>query len=286
MSNRKTMIFSDSTSDLSPDIIATRDIRINPLTVVFGSVNHADGIDVKPDDVYKFYKDSGTLPKTTASNIAEHEKFISDNLAEGCGAVYFTISSEMSANYNNARLAAENFDDVYVIDSRSLSTGIGLLVLHAADLADKGMDAKEIRDEILTLVDKVDASFVVDTLEYLHKGGRCSSVAALGANLLKLKPCIQVNDGKMSVLKKYRGRLNDVIKQYVEERLSDDNKPISSRIFLTHSGGCEEIAEQLKKEVLEKYPDKEVIITHTGCTVCVHCGPGTLGILMIREHAI
>ena len=250
MSNRKTMIFSDSTSDLSPDIIATRDIRINPLTVVFGSVNHADGIDVKPDDVYKFYKDSGTLPKTTASNIAEHEKFISDNLAEGCGAVYFTISSEMSANYNNARLAAENFDDVYVIDSRSLSTGIGLLVLHAADLADKGMDAKEIRDEILTLVDKVDASFVVDTLEYLHKGGRCSSVAALGANLLKLKPCIQVNDGKMSVLKKYRGRLNDVIKQYVEERLSDDNKPISSRIFLTHSGGCEEIAEQLKKEVL------------------------------------
>ena len=286
MSNRKTMIFSDSTSDLSPDIIATRDIRINPLTVVFGSVNHADGIDVKPDDVYKFYKDSGTLPKTTASNIAEHEKFISDNLAEGCGAVYFTISSEMSANYNNARLAAENFDDVYVIDSRSLSTGIGLLVLHAADLADKGMDAKEIRDEILTLVDKVDASFVVDTLEYLHKGGRCSSVAALNANLLKLKPCIQVNDGKMSVLKKYRGRLNDVIKQYVEERLSDDNKPISSRIFLTHSGGCEEIAEQLKKEVLEKYPDKEVIITHTGCTVCVHCGPGTLGILMIREHAI
>ena len=286
MSNRKTMIFSDSTSDLSPDIIATRDIRINPLTVVFGSVNHADGIDVKPDDVYKFYKDSGTLPKTTASNIAEHEKFISDNLAEGCGAVYFTISSEMSANYNNARLAAENFDDVYVIDSRSLSTGIGLLVLHAADLADKGMDAKEIRDEILTLVDKVDASFVVDTLEYLHKGGRCSSVAALGANLLKLKPCIQVNDGKMSVLKKYRGRLNDVIKQYVEERLSDDNKPISSRIFLTHSGGCEEIAEQLKKEVLEKYPDKEVIITHSGFTVCVDCGPGTLGILMIREHAI
>ncbi len=190
------MIFSDSTSDLSPDIIATRDIRINPLTVVFGSVNHVDGIDVKPDDVYKFYKDSGTLAKTTASNIAEHEKFISDNLAEGCGAVYFTISSEMSANYNNARLAAENFDNVYVIDSRSLSTGIGLLVLHAADLADKGMDAKEIRDEILTLVDKVDASFVVDTLEYLHKGGRCSSVAALGANLLKLKPCIQVNDGK------------------------------------------------------------------------------------------
>ena len=108
----------------------------------------------------------------------------------------------------------------------------------------------------------------------------------MGANLLKLKPCIQVNDGKMSVLKKYRGRLNDVIKQYVEERLSDDNKPISSRIFLTHSGGCEEIAEQLKKEVLEKYPDKEVIITHAGCTVCVHCGPGTLGILMIREHAI
>lgn len=286
MSARKTMIFSDSTCDLSPDIVASRDIRINPLTVVFGSDNHVDGIDVKPDDVYKFYKQSGTLAKTTASNISEHEKFISDNLSEGCGAVYFTISSDMSANFNNARIAAENFDDVYVIDSRNLSTGIGLLVLHAADLADKGMGAKEIRDEIMTLIDKVDASFVIDTLEYLHKGGRCSSVAALGANLLKLKPCIQVKDGKMSVCKKYRGKINDVIKQYVEERLADDNEPISSRIFLTHSGGCDEIAEILKQEVSAKYPDKEVIITHAGCTVCVHCGPGTLGILMIRKNAI
>ena len=286
MSARKTMIFSDSTCDLSPDIVASRDIRINPLTVVFGSDNHVDGIDVKPDDVYKFYKQSGTLAKTTASNISEHEKFISDNLSEGCGAVYFTISSDMSANFNNARMAAENFDDVYVIDSRNLSTGIGLLVLHAADLADKGMGAKEIRDEIMTLIDKVDASFVIDTLEYLHKGGRCSSVAALGANLLKLKPCIQVKDGKMSVCKKYRGKINDVIKQYVEERLADDNEPISSRIFLTHSGGCDEIAEILKQEVSAKYPDKEVIITHAGCTVCVHCGPGTLGILMIRKNAI
>lgn len=286
MSARKTMIFSDSTCDLSPDIVASRDIRINPLTVVFGSDNHVDGVDVTPDDVYKFYKQSGTLAKTTASNISEHEKFISENLAEGCGAIYFTISSEMSANFNNARIAAEGFDDVYVIDSRNLSTGIGLLVLHAADLADKGMGAKEICDEIMTLIDKVDASFVIDTLEYLHKGGRCSSVAALGANLLKLKPCIQVKDGKMSVVKKYRGKINDVIKQYVEERLTDDNEPISSRIFLTHSGGCDEVAEILKSEVSAKYPDKEVIITHAGCTVCVHCGPGTLGILMIRKNAI
>lgn len=286
MTNRKTMIFSDSTCDIAPEMIAERDIKINALTVVFGDQRHLDGIDVNPDDVYDFYKTSGTLAKTTATNIAEHEAFINETLVDGMGAVYFIISSEMSANFNNARLAAENFDNVYVIDSRNLSTGIGLLVLHAADLADEGKTAKEIYDEINAIKDKVDASFVVDTLEFLHKGGRCSSVAALGANLLKLRPLIQVKDGKMSVAKKYRGKMSEVLKQYVAEKIAETNPVEGKRIFITHSGGCDDIAKELKAEAQKAFPDKEIIISRAGCAVSCHCGPGTLGILMIRKEAI
>ncbi len=286
MSNRKTMIFSDSTCDLTPELVAERDIKISPLTVVFGDVAHTDGIDVTPDDVYDYYKTSGQLAKTTATNMSEHADFIKANLEEGKEAVYFTISSEMSTTFNNARLAAMDFDGVYVIDSHNLSTGIGLMVLYAADLADEGKSAKEIYDSIMEIRDNVDASFVVDTLEYLHKGGRCSSIAALGANLLKLRPMIQVKEGKMSVVKKYRGKMNDVLKQYADERIALDNAIVGKRIFVTHSGGCDEIALELKAMIEAKYPDKEVLISRAGCTVSVHCGPGTLGVLMIRENAI
>lgn len=286
MSDRKTLVFSDSTCDLTPELVAERNIKICPLTVVFGDEQHTDGIDISADDVYNYYKTSGQLAKTTATNMTEHLDFINANLTDGKEAVYFTISSEMSTTYNNARLAAEECEGVYVIDSHNLSTGIGLMVLYAADLADEGKSAKEIYDAIMEIRDNVDASFVVDTLEYLHKGGRCSSIAALGANLLKLRPMIQVKDGKMSVVKKYRGKMNDVLKQYAEERINLDNAIIGKRIFVTHSGGCDEIALELKSMIEAKYPDKEVLISRAGCTVSVHCGPGTLGVLMIRENAI
>ncbi len=286
MSDKKTLVLSDSTCDLSADIVKERGIIISPLTVVFGDERHLDGIDVKPDDVYEYFKKSGQLAKTTATNIAEHEEFIKNNVPDGREAVYFNISSEMSTTFNNARMAAEDIDNVYVIDSRNLSTGIGLLVLHACDLADEGKSAKEIYDEINALVNNVDASFVVDTLEYLHKGGRCSSIAALGANLLKLRPMIQVKDGKMAVAKKYRGKMPEVIRQYVTDKLKEENSFIGKRIFITHSGGCEEIALELKELTKSFCPDKEILITRAGCTVSCHCGPGTLGILGIRKDPI
>ena len=286
MSDRKTVIISDSTCDISPEMLKERDIRIIPLTIVLGEDKYRDSIDITPDDVYAYYNKSGQLAKTTAANTEEHSRFIEANIPEGTDAVYFSISSEFSASFNNLRIAAMEHDNIYPIDSRNLSTGIGLLVLHAADLADEGKSAKEIYDEITDLIDNVDASFVVDTLEYLHKGGRCSSVAALGANLLKLKPLIQVKGGKMGVAKKYRGRINDVFKEYVNEKINNENEVIGKRIFITHSGGCEEIAKELRDIVKAKYPDKEVLITRAGCTVSVHCGPGTLGVLMIRKNAI
>ncbi len=286
MAEKKTLVLSDSTCDLSAELVKAYDIRISPLTVVLGDEKHLDGVDVTPADVYAYYKSSGQLAKTTATNITEHEEFISNNVKEGQEAVYFNISSEMSTTFNSARLAAEDMDNIYVIDSRNLSTGIGLLVLHACDLANEGRSAKEIYDDIIALIDHVDASFVVDTLEYLHKGGRCSSIAALGANLLKLRPMIQVKDGKMSVAKKYRGKMTEVLKQYTKEKLESDNKFIGKRIFVTHSGGCEEIAQELKEMVKAAYPDKEVLITTAGCTVSCHCGPGTLGVLGIRENPL
>ena len=286
MGDKKTLILSDSTCDLSAEIIAARNIKISPLTVVLGDEAHRDGVDITPEDVYTYYKTSGNLAKTTATNMAEHEDFINTHVKADDEAVYFHISSEMSTTFNSARMAAEEMDNVYCIDSRNLSTGIGLLVLHACDLADEGKSAKEIYDEINTLIPKVDASFVVDTLEYLHKGGRCSSIAALGANLLKLRPMIQVKDGKMSVTKKYRGKMSEVLKQYVSEKLAEENKFIGKRIFVTHSGNCDEIALELKSMVEAAYPDKEVLITRAGCTVSCHCGPGTLGVLGIRENNI
>ena len=286
MSNQKTKVLSDSTCDLSAEIIAERGIYISPLTVVFGDENHYDGADITPDDVYKYYDKTGKLAKTTATNIAEHEDFLKKHVCENEQAVYFTISSEMSATFHNAVTATEEMENVYVIDSRNLSTGIGLLVLHACDLADEGKSAKEIYDEINSIVNNVDASFVVDTLEYLKKGGRCSSIAALGANLLKLRPMIQVKDGKMGVAKKYRGKMTEVLKQYVSEKLSEENRFVGKRIFVTHSGNCDEIALELKAMVEAAYPEKQVLITRAGCTVSCHCGPGTLGILGIREKSI
>lgn len=286
MSNQRTKVLSDSTCDLPAEIVAERGIFISPLTVVFGDESHRDGEDITPDDVYKYYEKTGNLAKTTATNIAEHEDFLKAHVSDGEEAVYFTISSEMSTTFHNALTAAEEMENVYAIDSRNLSTGIGLLVLHACDLADEGKSAKEIYDEINNIVNNVDASFVVDTLEYLKKGGRCSSIAALGANLLKLRPMIQVKDGKMAVAKKYRGKMAEVLNQYVNEKLNDDNKFIGKRIFLTHSGNCDEIALELKAMVEAAYPEKQVLITRAGCTVSCHCGPGTLGILGIREKSI
>lgn len=286
MSTRKTAILTDTISDLTAEMRKERDIRTSSLTIVFDDEPHLDQVDIFPDDVYDYYNKTGMLPKTTASNYEDHHNFIEENIKGFDGAVYFTISSEMSSNFNNARIAAMEFENVYVVDSRNLSTGIGLLVLEAADLADEGKSAKEIYDIITGLVDHVDASFCLDNLEFLRKGGRCSAVAALGANLLKLRPCIQVKNGKMDVLKKYRGKMTDVFKQYVAEKIADKDDIAGKRIFITHSGGCDEIALELKEEVSKVFPDKEILITRAGCTVCVHCGPGTLGILFIRKSKL
>ncbi|MBO5020550.1 MAG: DegV family protein [Clostridia bacterium] len=280
------VITSDSTSDLSPELRERYNIITIPLGVTLGEKNYLDGVDITPDDIYEHHAKTGELPKTAAANVSDCIDFFKTFTDEGKAVIHFTISSEMSSTYNNSRMAAEEFENVYVIDSKNLSTGGGLLVVAAAEMAAKGMEPEAIVEEINNLVPKVDASFVIDSLEYLHKGGRCSALAMLGANLLKLKPCIEVKNGSMGVGKKYRGKFGDVLKTYTEERIGDGSGIDLDRVFVTHAGCDSEIVDGVVAKVKELAPFKEVFVTRAGCTVSSHCGKDTLGVLFIRKQNI
>lgn len=286
MSQKKVLITGDSTNDLSQELLAKHNIKIKPLTITLGDTSYLDGVDIDPDFIYKYHAENGILPKTSAVNIADMVDFFKPLVDEGYAIVHFALSSSMSSTYQNSLLAAEEFEDVYVIDSKNLSTGEGLLVLKAAEMAEAGMDAKSIYEEISDLVPKVDASFVIDNLEYLHKGGRCSALAALGANLLKLKPCIEVKDGSMGVGKKYRGKYIDTLKTYVQERLTDYSDIDLSRVFVTHAGCDEEVVNAVVDEVKKTAPFAELLVTRAGCTISSHCGANTLGVLYIRKSDV
>lgn len=277
------IISSDSTCDLNQELIDRYQIRILPMGVTLGDVYYRDGVDITPDDLYAYHAKSGQLPKTAAVNIADHMDFFAGLTRDGSTVIHFTISASMSSNYNNACVAAAEFEDVHVIDSQNLSTGSGLLVIAAAEMVQQGMAAKEVVEKILAMTDYVDASFVVDDLEYLVKGGRCSAVAAFGANLLQLKPCIHVKNGAMGVGKKYRGKFEKVLLAYIADRLAQDGDIVPDRVFVTHAGCDPQIVEQVTEAVRKTMPFKEVLVTRAGCTVSSHCGANTLGVLFIRK---
>lgn len=281
--DKKVIITRDSSSDLSPDITEKLNIKTIPLGITLGDKVYRDGIDIDPDFVYKYHDEHGILPKTSASNVSEMVDFFKPFVDEGYAVIHFSISSKMSSTYQNTVIASQEFDDVYVVDTANLSTGEGLLVMKAAELAMEGKSAKEIFDTVTALVPYVDASFVIDNLEYLHKGGRCSAVAAFGANLLKLKPCIQVKDGAMGVCKKYRGKYIQTLREYVSERLTDHSDIDLDRAFVTHAGCDPEVVEEIRALVAETAPFKEIIVTRAGCTVSSHCGANTLGVLYFRK---
>ena len=282
----KIIISSDSTCDLSAELKERYGIRIIPLGITLGTEVYRDGIDITPDDIYAHHAKTGELPKTTASNVGECIDYFTALTKDGDAVIHFTSSSTMSSTYSNACLAAEEFENVYVIDSKNLSTGGGLLVVAAAEMANSGMEAPAIVEELEKLVPCVDASFVIDSLEYLHKGGRCSAVAMLGANLLKLKPCIEVKNGSMGVGKKYRGVYGRVLAEYVDERLQNLDDIDTSRVFVTHAGCDAEIVNAVVEQVKSKGVFKEVFLTRAGCTVSSHCGANTLGVLFIRKSPI
>ena len=283
---KKVLITSDSTTDLSPELREEYGIVIMPLVVNLNDVDHIDGVDITPEDIYRNYETNKTLPKTAAPNLADCEAFFQKYVDQGYSIVHFTISSDMSSTFQNSVIAAEDFDSVYVVDSRNLSTGGGLLVLRAAELARRGMRAGMIAEECRRLAPYVDASFVIDSLEFLHKGGRCSTVALLGANLMNFKPCIVVKDGKMSVGKKYRGKFDQVLLKYIEDRIGDGADIDRSHVFITHAGCDEEVVNACvhKLKTLGDFPN--IHVTRAGCTVSSHCGRNTLGVLFIRTHVI
>lgn len=284
--NRKVLIASDSTTDLSAELIEKYGIKTVPLTVNLGEKSYTDGVDITPDMIYAHYEKCGELPKTAAPNVADFSDFFEKYTAEGYDIVLFTISAEMSSTFNNARLAAEDFEGVYAVDTRNLSTGGGLVLLRAAEMAESGMSAKDIADTCSELIPRVSASFVVDNLEFLHKGGRCSALAAFGANLLKLKPCIGVANGKMGVITKYRGRFDVVLEKYITEQIGDGSDIELDHVFVTHAGCDEELSNRCVELVKSLAPFKNVHLTRAGCTVSSHCGRNTLGVLFIRKHNI
>ena len=279
----KITITADSTCDLPADLIRTHQIPIIPLSVSLGENTYKDMVEVKPADLFDFVEKTGQLPKTAAPSPDDYYAVFEAERQKGNSVVHFSISSELSASCNNANIAAKRLDEVYVVDSENLSTGIGLLILKACEMAASGSSAQEIAEAMEVYKKKVEASFVVDTLDYLHKGGRCSSVAALGSNLLKIKPCIEVQNGGMHVGKKYQGSLKRCLEKYIKDRLSNREDIDTSRIFITSSSVDEEILAVCNDAVNAIMQFDEILISQAGSTISSHCGPGTLGILFCRK---
>ncbi len=279
------ILCADSTCDLSPELKERFGVRTFPFHVNLGENTYQDGIDLVPDDIYRIYNEQHILPKTAAINMAEYTDFFKSFVNQGYQVIHLNLGSGLSVSHNNCRLAAEELPGVYAIDSCNLSTGTGLLVLEAADRIAAGMPAAQVAQEVQALVPKVQASFVLDTLEFLYKGGRCSALSMMGANLLQLKPCIEVDNtsGKMGVGKKYRGTLDKVLREYVHDLLKDRTDIRTNRVFITHSGISEERIAIAKAAVEECQTFDEIFVTRAGCTISSHCGPNTLGVLFLTE---
>ena len=276
-------IISDSTCDLSPELLERYDIAITPLCVIKDGKEFHDGVDITPADIFAHVDGGGALCSTSAVSEYEYATFFSRYAPDCDAVVQITIGSGFSACYQNACLAAQGFDNVFVVDSENLSSGQGLLVMEAVRLAEAGQSGEDIARALRELAPKVEASFLVERLDYLYKGGRCSAVAALGANLLGLKPCIEVSGGKMGVCKKYRGSFESAVRQYVRERLEGREDIRPALAFVTHPAAPESVVRAALDTAAQYGSFDRVSETHAGCTVSCHCGPHTLGILFVRK---
>ena len=276
-------IISDSTCDLSPELLEKYNITIVPLTVIKGGDAFLDGVDITPAEIFAHVAAGGDLCSTTATNVGEYVEWFQKFASEYDGILHINIGSGFSSCYQNACLAAEEFDNVRVIDSMNLSTGQGLVVLKACELAGSCESLDDLHEQVQSFTARIESSFLLDQLGYMVKGGRCSSAAALGANLLNLKPCIEVRDGKMSVVKKYRGNYAKSLATYVKDRLNARDDLDRGTLFVTRTPISDDCLEAVR-DAVNTYADFENIYwTEAGCTVSCHCGPGTLGILLVRK---
>ena len=276
-------ILSDSTCDLPLEVLEKYNITMVPLTVIKEGKEFKDGVDITPADIFAHVANGGSLCSTAANNIGEYTERFAQYADEYDGIIHVNISSEFSSCYQNACLAAEDFDNVRVIDSRNLSTGQGLVVLKACELAKECDNLDDIAEKLRAFTEKVEASFLLDRLDYMVKGGRCSAAAALGANLLNLKPCIEVKNGKMGVVKKYRGNYAKCLASYVKDRLANRDDLDKGTLFVTRTPITDDCMNAVK-DAVDQYSDFETTYwNEAGCTVSCHCGPGTLGVLFVRK---
>lgn len=276
-------IISDSTCDLSPELLTKYDISLVPLIVMKGDQEYQDGLTITPADIFAHVAAGGSLCTTAARSVGFYQETFARYAGEYDGILHVNLSSEFSSSYQNACLAAEEFENVRVVDSRNLSTGQGLVVLKACELAKTAVSLDALKQDLDAFTQRVEASFVVDKLDYLVKGGRCSSAAALGANLLNLKPCIEVKNGKMVVGKKYRGNFTKCLRNYIHDRLQGREDLDPSMVFVTHTTISEECHDTVMEAVRSSGAFETVCETIAGCTISCHCGPGTLGILFVRK---
>lgn len=274
---------SESTCDLSEELLKRYDIALMPLYVIMEGKTYQDGVDIYAQDVFRHVDAGGKLCSTSAVNAEDYRRFFSVFSDQYDAVIHVSIGSGFSTCYQNASIAAAAFENVYVVDSMNISTGQGHLVVEAAQLSAKSMSAVEIMSRLHEMRSRVESSFVLDRLDYMQKGGRCSATAALGANLLRIKPCLSVQGGRMDVTEKYRGSLERCVEKYVKDRLKDRRDLRRDRIFITHTD-CPETVLEAARNAVKKYAEfDEILETQAGCTISCHCGPHTLGILFITE---
>lgn len=283
---RKVILSADSSCDLGLQLIQQYHVHLFPFTILLDGQAYTDGEGITPDDLYRAWWEKKLLPKTAAINVAQYDEHFRQWTEQGYDVIHISLGSALSSAHQNALLSARQLGHVYVIDSCSLSTGSGLIALQVADRIQQGMPAERIYQEVMQLVPKVQASFLLDTLEFMHAGGRCSSITRLGANVLHIKPCIQVHTddhGSMGVGKMYRGKLIRCLKRYVQDVLAKPEGIDTSRVFITHSGIDQAIIDLVRQTIEQLVNFKETYITRAGCTISSHCGPNTLGVLFLQK---
>jgi DegV family protein with EDD domain len=282
-SSMKIRLSTDSSSDLPLSILQRYNIHVEPITVVCGEQSLRDGVDITSASLFEYVESGKGTCHTAAINVDQYQRMFQKLLADADAVLHISISSGLSSCYQNACIAASEFENVYVVDSLNLSSGIGHLVMDAAEMIEKELPIEQIVETINETAKKVESSFVINTLKYMQRGGRCSSVEALGANLLQLRPCIEVVDGNMTVCKKYRGKYEHVMEKYVTDRLKDRTDIDYSRVFITSSDCSEELIELVRQTIVKYAPFETILVSWASSTISCHCGPNTLGILFKRK---
>ena len=283
---KKVIISADSTCDIGPELQERYHIQLLNWRILLDGKEYLDNVNITPDDLYRAWRERGVLPKSTGATSEEYKQHFQPLIDQGYEIVHIGLGSGISCSYQNAVQAARETGHVITIDSQNLSTGFGLLVVEAAELAQQGLSATEIYRKIEELRPRSHASFLLDTLEFMKAGGRCSALAAFGASILQLKPCIEVDncDGsRMHVGKKYRGKMDQCLMQYVRNKLKGRSDLDLRRVFITHSGISQNYIDLVRSTIQQIADFREICVTRASCTISCHCGPNTLGVLFLTK---